>query len=309
MIPLPGGLVVPSHFFYLALALSSAAALWLMYRTFSRLRRARWVEDTPTSRIRSAAQGLVELCGEADAGGHEPLISPLGGEPCLWYRFRVEEYQRSGRNRQWRTVEQGQSDRPFVLRDETGECWILPEGADIHPRLRRRWEGPHRWPLSRTGGTGMLATVFGRRYRYTEECLRQDDLLYALGWFQSRGGGGEPVDAQRVARQIISNWKADYPDLLARFDRNRDGQLDTQEWQQVRVAAANEARRQVRTAASAPVVHSLGKPPYRGLPFLLSDHHEEHLSRHLRRQSGWSLFGMLVAGTLAGWLWLGLLTA
>lgn len=309
MIPVPGGLAFPGHFFYFALVASSAITLWLLHRTFSRLRRARWVEDTPTSRIRSAAQGLVELCGEVDAGGHEPLISPLGGEPCLWYRFRVEEYQRSGRNRQWRTVEQGQSDRPFVLRDDTGECWILPQGADIHPRLRRRWEGPHRWPLSRTAGTGMLATVLGRRYRYTEECLRQDDLLYALGWFQSRGGGGEPIDAERVARQIISSWKADYPDLLARFDRNRDGLLDTREWQQVRAAAASEAQRRARTAATAPVVHSLGKPPHRGLPFLLSDHHEEHLSQHLRRQSGWSLFGMLVAGTLAGWLWLGLLTA
>lgn len=308
MIPVPGGLVFPSHFFYLALAASTAITLWLMHRSFSRLRRARWVEDTPTSRIRSAAQGLVELCGKVDAGGHEPLISPLGGEPCLWYRFRVEEYQRSGRNRNWRTVEQGQSDRPFVLRDDTGECWILPEGADIHPRLRRRWEGPHRWPLSRSAGTGMLATMLGRRYRYTEECLRQDDLLYALGWFRSRGGGGEPADPQRVARQIISAWKADYPDLLARFDRNRDGQLDTREWQQVRAAAASEARRRSRTLAAAPVVHSLGKPPHRGLPFLLSDHHEEHLSQHLRRQSGWSLFGMLVAGTLAGWLWLGLLT-
>ena len=60
-------------------------------------------------------------------------------------------------------------------------------------------------------------------------------------------------------------------------------------------------------AALQPVVHSLGKPPYRGLPFVLSDHHEEQLSRKLRRQSVGSLLGMLLAGAAAGWLWLGLL--
>lgn len=309
MIQLPGGLACSSNVYYLALALSTVATLYLLYHAFSRLRRARWVEDTPTSRIRSAAQGLVELCGRVDAGGHAPLISPLGGEPCLWYRFRVEEYRRSGRNQQWQTVETGQSDRPFVLRDATGECWVLPQGAEVHPRQRRRWEGRQRWPLSHNSGSSLLGAMLGRRYRYTEEYLRQDDLLYALGWFHSHSGGAAPVDAQRVARQIISSWKADYADLLARFDRNRDGQLDMQEWQQVRAGAASEARRRAAATATAALQHQLGKPPYRGLPFLLSDQHEQHLSRHLRRQSRWSLAGMLIAAAVAGWLWLGLLAA
>lgn len=307
MIQLPGGLVFSNSFYFIALGLSSLLTLWLLYRTFSRLRRARWVEDTPTSRIRSAAQGLVELNGQVDAGGHEPLISPLAGQACVWYRFMVEEYRGTGRNQKWRTVEKGQSDRPFVLNDGTGECWIMPSGAEIHPRIRKRWEGSHRWPLSRTARTGVLGALLGRRYRYTEECLQQDDLLYALGWFESRGGGREVMDTQRIARQIISDWKADYPDLLARFDSNRDGQLDQQEWRQVQAAAATEAQRQVRNASVAPAVHSLKKPPYRGLPFLLSDHHEEQLSRRLRKQSGWSVAGMLIAGSVAGWLWLALL--
>ncbi|PRB83773.1 GIDE domain-containing protein [Pseudomonas sp. MYb185] len=307
MIELPGGLVLSSTFHAIATGLTSLLTLWLLYRMFSRLRRARWVEDTPTSKIRSAAQGLVELNGRVDADGHAPLISPLGGRSCLWYRFTVEEYRRSGRSREWRTVERGVSDRPFLLRDDTGQCWIQPRDAEIHPRLRRRWEGRRRWPLSTGAQTGVLGALLGRRYRYTEEWLQQDDVLYALGWFESRGGGREAMDPQRIARQVISSWKADYADLLARFDRNRDGQLDQLEWEQVRAAAASEAQRQMHSAAQAPAVHVLGKPPHRGLPFLLSDHHEEHLSRRLRRQSGWSLAGMLLAGGVAGWLWLALI--
>ena len=82
-----------------------------------------------------------------------------------------------------------------------------------------------------------------------------------------------------------------------------------QEWDQVRVAAEREAARQERVAGKAEVVHMLSKPSVSGLPFLLSDHHEEHLSRHLRRQSGWSLAGLLVTSLVSGALWLALLAA
>ena len=287
--------------------LSSVMALWLLYLMFSRQRMARLIEDTPTSKIRSAAQGLVELVGQVEAGGYAPLLSPLAGRPCLWYRFTVEELQRRGRNTEWRTVERGSSDRPILLRDETGSCWIQPAAAEVHPRQRRRWEGNRRWPLGNVVQTGVLGALLARRYRYTEEWLQEGDPLYALGWFESRGGGREATDAQSVARQIISSWKADYPTLLARFDRNADGQLDPVEWERVRAAAAREAQQQIRRAGEAPAVHMLVKPPHKNLPFLLSDHHEEDLSRRLRRQSGWSLAGMLLAGGLAGWLWLALL--
>lgn len=285
---------------------SSLLALWLLYRMFSRLRRARWVEDTPTSKIRSAAQGLVELVGQVEAGGHVPLVSPLAGQPCLWYRFTVEQLQRRGRNSEWRTVERGSSDRPFLLRDDTGNCWIHPGAAEVHPRRRRRWEGTRRRPLGNTAPTGGFG-LLGRRYRYTEEWLQEDDQLYALGWFESRGGGRDARAPEALARRIISDWKADYPSLLARFDRNADGQLDAVEWERVRAAAAVEAQQEMRRESTQPVVHTLAKPPHKGLPFLLSDHHEEDLGRRLRRQSGWSMAGMIVAGAVAGWLWLALL--
>ena len=156
MINVHGWMLLPQDYFYLLLGLSSLAVVYTLYRMLTRLRRARWVEDTPTSRIRSAAQGLVELNGELDAGGHAPLISPLAEIDCLWYRFRVEEYRRSGKTSQWRTVEQGASERPFLLRDATGSCWIDPKGAEVHPRQRRRWEGHRRWPAGHTLRTGLL---------------------------------------------------------------------------------------------------------------------------------------------------------
>ncbi|WP_022962828.1 GIDE domain-containing protein [Halopseudomonas pelagia] len=309
MIDVHGVMWLPVMHFYLLLALSTLGSLYAIYRMLTRLRRARWVEDTPTSRVRSAAQGLVELKGQLEAGGHAPLISPLAEINCLWYRFRVEEYRRSGKSSQWRTIEQGASERPFVLCDETGSCWVNPKGAEVHPRQRRRWEGRRRWPAGHALQTGLLGSLIGSRYRYTEEWFAEGETLYALGWFQSRGGGREASDSQSVARQLISHWKADYTDLLSRFDQNNDGRLDLQEWEKVRRAAEQEAARQIRAAGQAPVVHMLAKPQVKGLPFLLSDHHEEHLSQQLRRQSGWSLFALVLAGLVSGSLWLALFSA
>lgn len=309
MIDVHGIIWLQQDYFFLVLALTTLAALYALYRMLTRLRRARWVEDTPTSRIRSAAQGLVELNGELDAGGHAPLISPLTETDCLWYRFRVEEYRRSGKSSRWRTVEQGMSERPFLLRDATGSCWVDPQGAEVHPRQRKRWEGRRRWPAGHSLRTGLLGSLIGSRYRYTEEWFCEGDTLYALGWFQSRGGGREASDQRSVSRQVISQWKADYPDLVARFDLNNDGQLNMPEWDQVRQAAEREAEHQARVAGQAAVIHMLVKPSVSGLPFLLSDHHEKHLSQHLHRQSGWGLAGLLVAGLVSGALWLALLSA
>ncbi|HCA25851.1 MAG TPA: hypothetical protein DEP32_16940 [Pseudomonas sp.] len=304
MIDVHGVMLLSTPAYYIFSGLATLAALILLAAMFRSWQRARWVDDTPTSRIRSAAQGLVELHGRLDAGGHEPLISPLGEVDCLWYRFTVEEYQRSGKNSEWRTVEKGESERPFLLRDDTGSCWISPKGAEVHPRQRRRWEGSQRWPMGSNVRTGLLAGLIGSRYRYTEEWFSEDELLYALGWFESRGGGRGGIDPQGIARQVISDWKADYDDLLARFDRNADGQLDMQEWQQVRAAADREAQRLARVEGQQPVVHVLSKPARRGLPFILSDHHEEDLSRRLKRGSIMYMLGFGVMAPVACWFWL-----
>lgn len=305
MIDVHGVMWLSYPHYYLFSGLATLAALACLYFMLTRLQRARWIEDTPTSRVRSAAQGLVELNGMLDAGGHEPLLSPLGKKPCLWYRFRVEEHcGRSDRDNQWRTVEQGVSERPFLLRDPTGACWINPLGAQVHPKYRRRWEGTQRWPATASVSKGLLGSLLRKRYRYTEEWFLAEEPLYAIGWFESRGGGREAVDLNAISRQVISNWKADYPSLLARFDHNGDGKIDMQEWERVRRTANQTAEQQARIAGQAPVVHALSKPARRGLPFVLSDHHQDDLSRRLRHSSWWSLLGLVSSSLLACWLWL-----
>lgn len=284
-------------------------ALYFLWRVFARLRLAWIVENTPTSLVRSAAQGQVELVGQVFPFEGRPLRAPLTGNPCLWYRYRIEKYQRRGKNSQWKEVEKGVSEQAFELRDATGSCLIDPRGADVHPRLRKRWEGNRRHPLSGDSPGLLSRLVFGERYRYTEELFVAEDICYALGWFETRGGGRHLPALEQMTADVVREWKADYPALLARFDSSGSGQLDESVWSRVREAAAEEAAQRRRVLAGEADQHWLQRPSQRGLPFLLSDHHEDDLSRQLRRQSGLAAAGLLVCSLVSGGLWLALLNA
>jgi hypothetical protein len=96
--------------FFFTLTFTLGACLggaWWCLRGWS---QARHLLDTPTSKIRSAAQGYVELYGVLEALPDMQLRGPLTGKPCLWWRFRIEEYRSSGKKRSWRVIESGASD-------------------------------------------------------------------------------------------------------------------------------------------------------------------------------------------------------
>lgn len=255
---------------------------WLWVSRWSKVRH---LLDTPTSRIRSAAQGYVELSGIL----HElteapPLYGPLTGSPCLWWRYRIEEYQSNGKRSSWRILEQGSSERPLRLADATGDCLIDPRGAEVWPARRQRWSGNLRHPRG-LPATGVLAWLTGgRRYRYTEERLHAGEPLYAIGDFTTAGGGRQGFDRQFAKGQILREWKCDYAGLLQRFDSNGDGQLDLVEWQRVRLAAGLEAEDRHRQASTRPAQHRLARPAQRQ-PFVLSSHGEEVLARRYRWQA------------------------
>ena len=57
---------------------------------------ARLIEDTPRSRVRSAAQGYVELAGRATGLPGTQNLAPLTQRPCVWWRFRIQKRSQSG---------------------------------------------------------------------------------------------------------------------------------------------------------------------------------------------------------------------
>ncbi len=232
--------------FWLLLLGVAAAAVYSFWYAFKAWRENRVVADTPTSRVRSAAQGYVELTGHGVMPPHKETIAPLTGKPCTWWRYKIEERRSSGRSRGWTKVDGGTSEEPFVLDDGTGQCLIDPRGAEVFPVSKDVWYGSTEWPEVRipdgTGLFGKLADVLlsGGHYRYTEYRLQPNETVCALGSYRSIGGVG--VDDPEVAvAALLHDWKQDQKTLLARFDRNHDGVLDAGEWDQARAAAHNRS--------------------------------------------------------------------
>src|SRR5687768_16626177 len=105
----------PEAWFWILLAGGAAGAAASFRWAFRSWRRARIIEDTPTAKAASAAQGHVELAGTGEGLAESALVCPLTATPCLWYSYKVEVKQTTGtgkhRRTRWVTVEEGRSKR------------------------------------------------------------------------------------------------------------------------------------------------------------------------------------------------------
>ena len=255
----------------------SVMALISFFAWLSALHRLRMVRDTPTSKVASAAQGYVELIGRGRPFGDTPLISKLRQLPCLWYRYQTEQRDSDDK---WKTVDSGESSDSFVLRDDTGDCVVDPEYAEIITKHRDQWHQGD--------------------YRYTEWKLILSDYIYVIGEFRTRSGAVE-FDSRAELNALLAEWKRDKPALHARFDLNNDGELDMNEWMLARQAAKREVVKMKREAHAQPDLHLIGQPRD-GKLFLISNLAPEKLSR---RYLFWSWAHVVIFfGALGGVGWL-----
>ena len=252
-------------------------ALVSLFAWYSALHRLRAISGTPTSRIGSAAQGYVELIGRGRPG-NTPLISKLRVLPCLWYRWKVE--QRNAKN-QWSTLDKGESSDYFVLRDDSGECVVDPEQAEIVTKHCDSW----------TAGD----------YRYTEWKLIQDDYLYVIGEFKTVGGSNTTITHEELVKQVLSEWKMDNENLIKRFDLDNNGVLDMQEWMLARSAAKREAEKRLNEARAEPDTNFMLKP-HDGRLFLISNLDQDKLALRYKLWA-WAHI-VILFGALGGLTWL-----
>ncbi len=262
--------------------------------------RQRIIEDTPTSKIRSAAQGYVELAGHGGLLEGPPIIAPLTTTPCTWYSYKVEEHRSSGKNSHWKTIAKGQSDDLFLIIDDTGQCVIDPEGASVTTAAKDVWYGTTSQP--RRGlktGTGLFSKG---RYRYTEKRLHIKESLYAIGLFKTVGGAGDVFDVDGDVRGILKEWKQNSESLLAKFDANKDGQIDIQEWQAVREAALREVMAKHSERSTEAPVNLMSKTADKRRPYLLSAIPQYSLSRRFQYYSAALISLFFICGTVGSWI-------
>jgi len=270
------------------------------------IRIARLIEDTPTSRIRSAAQGYVELAGQARPLPDTQNLAPLTQRPCVWWRYRISKKVEggSGKNRRtrWQTVASGRSSIPFLLDDETGTCIVKPDGAEVVTTETTTWYGDTPWPAGGGPGARNAAAWLmssGRDYRYAEERIYEHEKVYALGDFRSSASNAER-DLQAEQAALLAEWKQDQPRLLEGFDTDRDGRIDLKEWEDAREAARRTVYERQVDRPKRETLHALCKPE--GRLFLLAALPPGDLVKRYRRRAFWSFLGFMLAVYALGWL-------
>lgn len=272
--------------------LPALLASFLLWRGFAAVQLKRMIENTPVSRIRSLATGMVEVCGRAERC--YALVTPVTGIPCIYYRLR--RYRREERNGNWQLTAQSSSGlHPFWLRDATGKVLIDPTAADLRPASRQ--EG---------SGAGLNSSFFGRGgspdgdEKWEEESIPEGEMLYVLGFSAPRQVAGESLHTATTARLRETKRSSEH---RQRFDQNGDGQIDAEEWDEVRRVTADEvarthlAGRQKRRKQEEALV--IGTPPHNSLPFLIVQSLNEKM---VTRGLWWRALGFFVVGlTLILW--------
>lgn len=208
------------------------------------------ISEAPVSTIAAAAQGYIEVMGQATCA--TPLKTPYQNLPCVWYRAWVyaNRHDRKQGNHlsNIRLLEYSESALPFQLSDGTGVCTVNPKGAEvIHLEKRTFYQNDH---------------------RYVEEYLPSHQPLYVLGYLDSRRNIPDAAAIHRDTGALLSAWKANRHQLLQRFDFNRDGTIDLDEWEAAREEARQEVTRQHQTTLNRQDF-TLQKPSARHL-FIIS---------------------------------------
>jgi hypothetical protein len=223
------------------LAICATASFVCWYRA---LMKKRLVENVPTSRIASAAQGYVEISGRIEKVDGCTVTGALSGAPCVWYRYMISEASRDSDSDSSKVSEQGGRGVPFLLRDETGECLVDPEGAAV--TCERTY--------SQARG----------RLRYSEWALLPGDSVYVVGAFTSRTAPAEGAPDRQV-RALIKQWLEKPREFVKRFDADGDRRIGATELAQAHHAARAELAG--RTVAQGGV-HELSDPGD-GRPFMI----------------------------------------
>lgn len=191
-------------------AVGVVIGLYLFFRGFKLLQRKRLIQNTPTSKIRSASLGLVELSGLAT--GPYLMKAPITGTSCYCYRTVAWQEKQSGKNKEWTIVAEENFHVPFFLDDNTGRLLIDPRGAELDLHCDFKCEFSDSMfstddPIPNSVRTFLARhnVASDRKVRIEEYCLKPKNALYILGTLTENPGvtvAPTPIRTNRANRLI-----------------------------------------------------------------------------------------------------------
>jgi len=198
----------PENFLVYA-AVGAVAGIYWFVKGFRLLQRKRLILNTPTSKVQSAAMGLVEISGLA--ASPYVMLSPLKRAECYYYRSVAWQLKQQGKNNEWVKVAEEVLHVPFYVDDGSGKVLVDPRGAemDLHCDLQQEY---HRSILlSAPEMPGCVAEFLTRHgvdpdkhIKVEEHCIKPKNFLFVLGTLSQNPGLDAtvtPAWAERVERK------------------------------------------------------------------------------------------------------------
>jgi hypothetical protein len=186
-------LFIPINHLTILSSVAIAGGLYFFFLGFHLLARKRLLLTTPTSKIRSAALGLVEVNGMA--AGPYTMSAPITGKPCFLYHTTAWQ-QREGKKQEWEKVADETLHLPFFIDDSTGQLLIEPLGADLDLHRDFREEYAASFFFSNLDDVPPRVSVFlsrhdivpARRLCIEERSIKPEDALFIAGTLTENPG-------------------------------------------------------------------------------------------------------------------------
>ncbi|MFN8847738.1 MAG: hypothetical protein ACK5V3_01765 [Bdellovibrionales bacterium] len=286
--------------------------LWISFRKHKKLRL---VQDHPTVKIETAAQGFSEVQGFAWPTVNGPKC--FKGIEMIYHHLQLQKKvtEGSGKNKKkvWRTIFSTGFGAPFYVMDATGLALVEPGKSELEvdSKTTRSWyfmsyrekqyylknfikESVVGFPPSE-----FLWGLFSSSYRIVESRINTGSPIYIKGHFESPEGIKKEallVGLAKFAGQVFDFQSRKIRQLNRLLDVNQDNQVTNQEAIQGYSQLAMHSKSQSESGTN-PVPD---RPfPVFGLFVTNEDHklfiadcHEEHLLKKLKLQ----FYGYLSAG-------------
>ena len=174
-------------------ALGFCAGIGVFFYGFRLLQRRHLILDTPFSKIRSAAMGMVEISGLAV--GPYTMVAPITERECFYFRTLVWEWKQQGKNKQWVKVAGECMHVPFFVDDNTGRMLIDPRGADLDLHRDFEQEFSDSFFTTKEPAPSNVRAFLARhgvatnnKIKVEEFCIKPKNSLFILGTLTDNPG-------------------------------------------------------------------------------------------------------------------------
>lgn len=287
---------------FLMLIGGAAIGFYMYFDGFKIWRKKRLIQNTPKSKIRSLALGLVELNGKAKCY-KEPFKAPFSGKECVFYKYYIERYHPLRISNKFVPVSFGGTfDIPFYVQDETGKVLIKPEKFNIDLNVKSYNETTINFnsnTIDFFNKKNIKYDSFPLAYcklRLTEWTICEDDQIYVIGTVKKHKFSEEEYiyNLNESAKKMGS-----LPPGFKEIDKNHDGFISINEW---REAADNLKQQLIQTDELKNSLLSVAENSFvivKGEEddiCIISDYNEEKLYAGLNKQSRVKIFaGAIIA--------------